>query len=454
MLNLKTFSPQPLPCSPRHPGRRALIAAAAAACTASLLRPAGAAVKNPRRITVTDMPGIDPTGGADSSAGFQAALSRLQDQGGGELIIPPGLYAIDTPLTYAGTSLTISGSGQTLSVLLAKNPIAVLCIGLLSAQHSVTIRDLGFCPLAAGGGGTALSIAGQNVVSGTQSCIIENVDFCVVFPGYTSFHQALVLNAVQRSNIRNVNMHSNAGILPGSCFASISRCIDVRFDNCSIDIVEVAFVVAAYSEGLHITGTVIANCDWALTTGATPYSGNGVTTPFVNLLGLYITDCEFNCNTGGTRLTYVNDAWISNTHLSTGNAEYPALLVLGCANVSVTNCKFTGRFNAASPQNWVGVEVAGLGTWPSNATIVDSCLFTNLGVGVSLQPGALNTTALNIRMSAPGSGYLVGARVAVGTYTIMAAQDLSGNNTNEIAWVASQAGINHSTDRLLFSQPN
>ncbi len=428
-------------------------AATAAACMASLRRPAAAAVKNARSITLTDMPGIDPTGGADSSAGFQEALTRLKNQGGGELIIPPGLYAIDTPLTYAGASLTITGSGQTLSVLLVKTPINALCIGLLSTQNNVTIRDIGFSPVMAGGGGTALSIAGQNVVSGTQSCSIENVDFCVVLPGYTGFHQALVLNAVQRSNIRNVNMHSNAGILPGSCFASVSHCIDVRFDNCSIDIVEVAFVVAAYMEGLHITGTVIANCDWALTTGATPYSGNGVTTPLVNLLGLYITDCEFNCNSGGTRLTYVNDAWISSTHLSTGSADYPALLVLGCANVSVTNCKFTGLFNAASPQNWIGVEVQGLGTWPSNATIVDGCLFTNLGVGVSLQPGALNTTALNIRMSAPGAGYFVGQPVTIGSYTVMAAQDLSGNSTNEISWVASQAGINHTTDRLLFSQP-
>jgi hypothetical protein len=428
-------------------------ASGAAVFVAGLVRPAGAALKNARSITVTDMPGIDPTGGADSSAGFQAALSRLQNLGGGELVIPPGLYAIDTPLTYSGSSLTITGSGQTLSVLLVKTPIAVLCIGLLAAQNNVTVRDIGFAPLMPGGGGTALSIAGQNVVSGTQSCIIENVDFCVVYPGYTSFHQALVLNAVQRSTIRNVNMHSNAGILPGSCFASISRCIDVRFDNCSIDIVDVAFVVAAYTEGLHITGTVIANCDWALTTGATPYSGNGTSSPFVNLLGLYISDCEFNCNGGGTRLTYVNDAWISNTHLSTGNALYPALLVLGCANVSVSNCKFTGLFNAASPQNWIGVEVAGLGTWPSNATIVDSCLFTNLGVGVSLQPGALNTTALNIRMSAPGSGTLVSQPLTVGTYRVMAAQDLSGNSTNEIEWAGSQAGINHSTDRLLFSQP-
>ncbi len=423
------------------------------AAVSGALAPRAARSAASRVLDVGTAPGVDPTGGEDSSAGFQAALTRLQELGGGELYIPPGQYVITAPLTYAGASLAIVGCGQTLSILCVHSPIVALSINLLSTYHTLSVRDIGFSPLAAGGGGTALSVTGQNVPSGTQSCLIENVDFCVAQGGYTSFAQSLVLHAVQRVNVRNANAHSNAGIVPGGCFASISNSTDVRFNNCSIDVVDTGFLVAGYCEGVHIVDTVLANVNYGVTTGNSPYSGNGTTSPVINLLGLYIAGCEFNCVQGSATLSYVQTAWISDTHFSTGSYHKAALSIFGSVAVSVSNCEFTGQFDAAAPKEWIGVEVASLNGWASSQTILDGCLFNNLSLGVLLLPGAYTTTATGLRMNVPQIGQLAGGTVPVNGYSIRAARDLSGNSTNELQWMASQASAGTVTNRLVYSKP-
>lgn len=434
-----------------HLFRRDLLSAAGSAVGAAwLLGPREALASSNRTINVANLDDVDPTGSGDSSDGFQAALTMLQDIGGGVLVIPPGNYVISKPLSFTGQSLAINGAGQSLSVLLIKNPIIVFSITLTSTGFTFTARDFGFSPLMGGVGGTAISVSGVNSGATSQSCILDNIDFAILNPGYTSFQHALMLKSVQRVNIRNANMHSNAGIVPGGSFATIADCVDVRFNNCSIDIVDTAFVVAGYSEGLHIIDTVVANANVAIWTGNSPYSGNGSTTPFVNLLGLYIASCEFNCDSGSAYLGYVDTAWLSDTHFSTGNAAAPALSVLGSSGVQVANCDFTGHFNPATPANWTGIVVASLNGWGSDLTIIDGCLFTNLGLGISIQPGAFNTTALGVRLSyGPG---LVGNPVNVGNYAVMAWQDISGNTTNEIQTLASQSAYGNTTSRVTYSR--
>lgn len=420
-----------------------------AALSATAPRAAAAA----RVVDLATAHGIDPTGGSDSSAGFQAALTKLQELGGGELYVPPGQYVITEPLTYSGASLAIIGCGQTLSILCVRSPVVALSVSLLSTYNTLTVRDIGFSPLMTGGGGVALSVTGQNSPSGTQSCLIENVDFCVAQGGYTSFANSLILNAVQRVNVRNVNAHSNAGIIAGGSFASISNSTDVRFNNCSIDIADTGFLVAGYCEGLHIVDTILANVNYALTTGRTPYSGNGTTSPAINLLGLYISGCEFNCIMGSAVLSYLQTAWISDTHFSTGSYRQPALSILGSVGVAVSNCEFTGQFNPSSPQDWTGIEVASLNGWNSSQTVLDGCLFNNLGLGVLLLPGAYTTTAIGLRMIVQQTGSLAGNAVPVNGYTMRAARDLSGNTSNELQWMASQASAGAVTNRLVYSKP-
>ena len=70
----------------------------------------------------------------------------------------------------------------------------------------------------------------------TQNCLIENVDFCVVGDGATAagFGNILVLANLNRTNVRNANSNTNtAPVVSGGSFASLSNCIDTRFNNFS-----------------------------------------------------------------------------------------------------------------------------------------------------------------------------------------------------------------------------
>jgi len=72
----------------------------------------------------SNFPGIDPSGGADSTAGIQAAIDQCVD--GGLLIIPGGLYLISAPISPKnGKSLRIRGYGATLVATSEKSVISL-----------------------------------------------------------------------------------------------------------------------------------------------------------------------------------------------------------------------------------------------------------------------------------------------------------------------------------------
>lgn len=86
--------------------------------------------------------GADPTGVTDSTAAFQAALGVLPFEQGGEIIIPPGKYAINVVVTNRNVTLQgFSGAGDSFitSVLVpwnTNNP--VLYVGNDGANVSIT----------------------------------------------------------------------------------------------------------------------------------------------------------------------------------------------------------------------------------------------------------------------------------------------------------------------------
>ena len=101
-----------------------------AAFTATGNYPAGSAGKalQARAISVTDAPyNADPTGVADFSTAIQNALTQLQSNGGGTLIIPKGTYSQATGAIYDckygsiriiadGATITYSGTGVGLTL--------------------------------------------------------------------------------------------------------------------------------------------------------------------------------------------------------------------------------------------------------------------------------------------------------------------------------------------------
>ena len=233
----------------------------------------------------------DQTGVQDASPAIQTALNAISALGAGKLIVPTGTYKLLSPLVCNG-SLTLVGDGQASSVFLVQhNGTAITVNG--GIWSSTTMRDFGLSPTVGSGiAGTAIALNFPENSSGWQRASIQDVDLGVAKPGYTTFTNGLVLTNVWRGNFRNVNMHSNVGSIRGTAFITLAgMCIDNRFNNCSVDGIDTGFLVSSYSEGLHITDTVVIG-NVGVGMASRPYSGNGSTTPFISLLGLYISNCE------------------------------------------------------------------------------------------------------------------------------------------------------------------
>ena len=267
-------------------------------------------------------------------------------------------------------------------------------------------------------------------------------------PNYSSFGTAISLNNTFRAYIHNCNMHpaqGNAGV-----FASLNGlCIDCRFTNCSMDGVGVGFSVNSYCEGLHIVDCVVIG-GIGLQTGSTSYSGDGKTTPLINLLALYISGCEFNCAITALSMFQVNQGWITSSHFGgAGGAYATTCYYLGSCLVQMSACEITGAGYGANTQG-IYVGSTNGGSWNSASNQFDDCQFCNLVTGIDLTAGSTNNTGQGMRMVAPGGSALVGAPIAFGNLMLQAVIDGSGNMTNEIQHIASTTAPRHFTNRFLY----
>ena len=209
-------------------------------------------------------------------------------------------------------------------------------------------------------------------------------------------------------------------------------------------------MIASYSEGLHIDDCVVI-CNTGISTGAKAYNtSNGE----VNLLGLYISNCEFNCTLSSAVLSWVNTAWINGTHFSTVNVAYPAMPILGCLWVTIDSCEFTGFYGSG---NWTAIQLGKTADgWSTSNTKISNCVCVNIGIRISMQPNTFNTAVTSWTMSAP-AGYngagLVGGGCSSTSSPVVACVDNTGNTTNLVQWVTSaQPASGYSTDRLLYSR--
>jgi hypothetical protein len=400
----------------------------------------------------------DPTGQNDSSPAFQAALNSITPEGAAFLNVPVGRYRLDTPLTSQNSSVTVVGAGQASTVFLVTHKGTAWTHTCNSNSQSVTIRDIGFSPTPNGGGagGTAIALVFPAAGSGWSHSSIENVDLGVAEPGYTVFAGGLSLTNAWRVNVRNLNGHSNIGNVTGSYFVGLNgECIDNRFNNCSVDGVDTAFAVNAYSEGLHLSDCVLIG-NRGISTGTTSYSGNGKSSPLINLLGLYVSNCEINCEDTAGALFQVCSGWLDNTHFGSQTASQPALSLLGCTNLQVSECGFTGETGSGGLPFigvYLGASSSQSGTWNSTSNQLDGCEFVNVLTGIEFGPGSVDNTATAIRMLAYGEGSLIGAPVKFGNGTMQAVLDTSGNSTNNAQWLSSLDASNSKSGRFLYSQP-
>ncbi|MBM4707933.1 hypothetical protein GS882_03275 [Rhodococcus hoagii] len=107
--------------------------------------------------TAEDFPGLDPTGVADSSAAFQAAVNATPD--GARLIVPAGVYKLDAGVAVTDRTVTIESYGVTYTkstdgaiFSAAATVDTVYAVSVLSA---VTVADENSAP------GQRLTVAGE-----------------------------------------------------------------------------------------------------------------------------------------------------------------------------------------------------------------------------------------------------------------------------------------------------
>ena len=442
------------------PSRRGLLRLGAAALGTAVLLHAGAALASARLIDVTNWsanPSLNAsTQSPDNGPAFNAALAYLDALGGGELTVPPGDYVFTTPVALSSkcSSISITGSGSALSVFIIRHARTAFSFAYSYAGdlQQVVFRNVGLSPSPGGStGGTALDITfplpnGRS--SGWQAAIVENVDFGVQTPGYSSFGTAISLTNNFRAYVHNCNMHAASG--NAGTFAALNGlCIDCRFTNCSMDGVAVGFSVNSYCEGLHIVDCVVIG-GVGLQTGTASYSGDGKTTPLINLLALYISGCEFNCAATALSLFQVNQGWITSSHFGGGGGGYAVTCYyLGTCLVQMSACEITGAGYAVNTQ---GIYVASTdgGAWNSASNQFDDCQFCGLVTGIDLAAGSTNNTGQGMRMVAPGGSSMVGAPMEDGNVTLQAVTDNSGNMSNEIQHIASTTAPRHFTNRFLY----
>jgi hypothetical protein len=163
-------------------------------------------------VLVTEFPGVDPTGVADSTTGLQAAFDTIGDAGGGTLRVPPGEYAHSVPLfvpsgctlemspgaSFRNTSADVTANGSCLSLMLGNyessdnNPQWLTGVAytagdrvtndgqdysfVLGAQLIATTANTTLWSCGHTAGVTSLRPAARMIVNGTNGIRIRKTD--------------------------------------------------------------------------------------------------------------------------------------------------------------------------------------------------------------------------------------------------------------------------------------
>ena len=430
--------------SERGSSRRTVLRSGAAGFAVLMAgRPARAAANV---IDVTSAPYNASPALSDNTPNFQSALDALLALGGGVLQVPPGYYVLQGPLDFSAANgcLTVMGYGSELSILVIRHAGTALNVAYTNPgdSQSLVVRDIGFAPASgAAAAGTAVALTLRHAQSAWPSCRFENVDFGVQYPNYTVFAEALSLTNVWRSAIVNCTAHSNSRL--GGNFLGLSgTCVDNRVQGCNIDGYRTGVALRQYGEGLHIVDTVFIG-GTALTTGSSDYK-NGI-----NLLGLYVSGCEFNCQDAVLSLYQVNSAWISDTDLYGPRAATGSVAcgLVGSGRIKISDCLFGGNLDVGAPSNQIGIAASSSAHVTPFAITVDDCDFENTLVAISLGAGTENFTGLGLRMLAPGDRALVNTPVMYGKFTQQPLVDESGNNTNAVQWLTTASADRHTASR-------
>ena len=393
-----------------------------AALSAHSLRQ-GAFIQSPSQINILTT-GADPTGYGDSAPAINLAAQQLPASGG-SLLIPAGIYRVNSPIMLPSKAIAIIGDGSNVTIILVRHNGIVFGFVPQSTSATFCMRGIGFCPVGSGGGRPASAIV-VNMPSGAvfnnPSVIIEDVDFSSLILPSQGFLNALSLANIWRSVIRNISHNGPGSSVIGSTFLTLSGfSIDNKFENCIVNQVDVGFLIGSYTEGLHLINPIVAGCNQAVVVG--PRIAGSTAN---NALAIYISNGELACYNTSIQFSQQWGGWISGTHI--GSQSGPAMLLYGVVELQVQNCAFSGSGST------VGIQLEVTQTAGCAANIFDSCVFTNIGTPIIFGPQTGNNTVENLRCIGQSNFPLLDPGQIV--------QDLSGNQTNNVGWLTGLTGPN------------
>lgn len=418
--------PKPSPATGNLLGRRMLMRrlasaapAAAAIATIGWLEPAAgqSAGNAAASISVLDT-GADPTGGADSAPAFAAAAQKL-GAAGGLIRIPAGRYLLAAPVVLGARGISLCGDGAASTTLIIAHAGAGLTYAPASPGGQVEISGLAFTTQTGSSAAIVVNLP-YSRIQGTPSCKITDI---TITPGNsaTGFQTGFALFNIWRSKLDSISMHGAGSTISGSSLVTLGGfSIDNRFSNCIVDAVDTAFRITSYCEGVHIEKPVMANVNTAISTGTQAFRPQYG----VNVLGLYLTDAELNCNGTALALYQVWSGWLANSHIGTRGVG-PAIQLIGCCGLQFSNDEITAN-KAPAP----GVLFADSTFSSSVDNMIADCQFWLMSQIVSFTGRSTGNWIRNAQVI---------SFQAFPSLTSPVVADTS-NGSNQAEWVTSQAG--------------
>jgi len=177
---------------------------------------------SPRETTVLNLRNFGAAGDgiADDGPALQRALDALANAGGGTLHVPPGSYAIATPVardfTAKASAIAIRGQGPGIAIDVAGNGSGLS----LTSEFIIKVGE------------QRIALA----LGGLETLLIRDMAFSGIKDAGDDAHVVLQLNEIERIRIEHCEFYGLASLTPGGS------------------------IVTAYKSGLSVDGTAFLGC--------------------------------------------------------------------------------------------------------------------------------------------------------------------------------------------------
>jgi hypothetical protein len=341
-------------------------------------------------------------GGANCTAAFNAAFSRLPASGG-EIYLPAGDYWLFSPLAFSGKPLAIRGAGRGQTrVHFSHTGIGFDCAtGSLFSKVILSGFSM-YAESAAGQTAAAVRITyPASSAFGYVTTSINDIE-CFGYPNAVNgaapfpqtFLRGFVLNGCWSAELSNISWFGppSAAGATSSAVVEVNGSIDTRLDNIQAYYGNTLVLQTGYCEGVYISNPVVVGVDY-LVTQTSPATWSGYVANKVTLLGLWCADGEVNTALGTVQLTGVTDGFFANLDITRDTGPAAAQVLFNLTNVSnfhVSGCNFVG-----GPSGGPSLDIAFSFTSTANSSsnILEGCHFEDMATVIQIN-GANGTVAL------------------------------------------------------------